>query len=194
MKMTLTSRSPRGPSGTLGHTLRTALQENLLLRFSGIPCVQLPAVTPTAWVAPWERCSRTSGNGGKSRAESTLLVCCWPCSQHPLSRCVSLWALFPEPTVGKVRAKRLEENVRSRRNCRHVYSLLAGTADITAHNPSGLFQAKLVYAQPEQKYPVARRAPCDAHAQCLKPSRLLHSCTATVYRTWNGRAWPVPSC
>lgn len=34
MKMTLTSRGPRGPSGTVGHTLRTAaLQENIVKVF-----------------------------------------------------------------------------------------------------------------------------------------------------------------
>ena len=38
-----------------------------------------------------------------------------------LSHCISL---FAEPRVDKVRAKRLEEDARSHRNCRHVYSLL----------------------------------------------------------------------
>ena len=44
---------------------------------------------------------------------------------------VSLFTLFTEPTVGKVQAKRLEGDVRSRRNCRHIYSPLAGMAAIT---------------------------------------------------------------
>ena len=39
----------------------------------------------------------------------------------------TLSALFAEPRVGK----RLKEDTISRRNCRHVYSLLAGTAAIT---------------------------------------------------------------
>ena len=39
----------------------------------------------------------------------------------------TLSALFAEPRVDK----RLEEDTRSRRNCRCVYSLLAGTATIT---------------------------------------------------------------
>ena len=50
----------------------------------------------------------------------------WACSQRLLSCCVSPCALFPEPVVGKAGAERLED-ARSPRNCRHVYSLLAGT-------------------------------------------------------------------
>ena len=50
---------------------------------------------------------------------------------HSLSHCISLCALFAEPMVGKTQAKRLEENSRSRRNCRCIYSFLAGaTADL----------------------------------------------------------------
>ena len=59
---------------------------------------------------------------------------CWCCSQHQLSSCISLCALFAEPVVGKAWARRLEEEPR---DCRRVYSLLAGTAgvaaDITQH-------------------------------------------------------------
>ena len=44
---------------------------------------------------------------------------------------VSLFTLFAEPTVGKVQARKLEGDVRSRRICRHIYSLLAGMAAIT---------------------------------------------------------------
>ena len=51
---------------------------------------------------------------------------------------VLLFAQFAEPRIGKVRTKRLEEHVRSYRNFRHVYSLLAGTgaivADVTQDN------------------------------------------------------------
>ena len=42
---------------------------------------------------------------------------------------VSLFTLFTEVMVGKAQAKRLEENVR---NCRHIYSLLGGTAALAA--------------------------------------------------------------
>ena len=42
----------------------------------------------------------------------------------------TLCPLFTEPRVGKARGKRLEENSRSRRNCRHIYSLLPGAAAI----------------------------------------------------------------
>ena len=41
-----------------------------------------------------------------------------------------LSTLSTEPRVGKVWAKRLEGDSRGRRNCRHFYSLLAGTAAI----------------------------------------------------------------
>ena len=44
---------------------------------------------------------------------------------------VLLFTLLVEPRVGKARAKRLEEGSRSRRNCGHVYSPLAGAAAIT---------------------------------------------------------------
>ena len=40
---------------------------------------------------------------------------------------VSLFSLFAESRIGKGRAKRLEEDARSLRTCKHVYSLLTGT-------------------------------------------------------------------
>ena len=46
-----------------------------------------------------------------------------------------LFALFAEPRVGKVWAKRLEGDLKSHRNCRHIYSLLAGTAGIAVFSP-----------------------------------------------------------
>ena len=42
------------------------------------------------------------------------------------------FTLFVEPRVGKAQANRLEEDLRSRRSCRHVYSLLPGAAAIAA--------------------------------------------------------------
>ena len=58
-----------------------------------------------------------------------------PGELQPVSHCA---ALFFESRVGKTRTKRLEEDARSRRNCRHLYSLLADTAAvaaaITSHN------------------------------------------------------------
>ena len=75
----------------------------------------------------------------------------WSCSQRQLSRCISLCPLFPEPTAGKEQAKRLEENARSPRICKWVYSLLAGAAaealeiTISTYNPSGLYQVKLLW-------------------------------------------------
>ena len=36
-------------------------------------------------------------------------------------------SLMAEPSIGKARARKLEEDARNHRNCKHVYSLLAGT-------------------------------------------------------------------
>ena len=44
---------------------------------------------------------------------------------------VLVFTLFAEPRIGKAQAKRLEEDERSHRNCRHVFFLLAGRAAIT---------------------------------------------------------------
>ena len=44
---------------------------------------------------------------------------------------VSLFTLFTESRVRKACAKKLEGDLRSRRNCRHIYSLLADTAAMT---------------------------------------------------------------
>ena len=58
-----------------------------------------------------------------------------PGGLQPVSHCATL---FFESRVGKTRAKRLEEDARSSRNCRHLYSLLADTAAeaaaIISHN------------------------------------------------------------
>ena len=76
---------------------------------------------------------------------------CWSCSQRQMSHCISLCPLFPEPTAGKEQAKRLGENARNPRICKWVYSLLAGAAaeapeiTINTHNPSGLYQVKLLW-------------------------------------------------
>ena len=44
---------------------------------------------------------------------------------------VLLFILFAEPRVGKAKVPRLEGDSRSYKRCRHIYSLLAGTAAIT---------------------------------------------------------------
>ena len=53
-------------------------------------------------------------------------IYCWSYSWSQLS-CL----LFAEPRVGKAQAKRMEEDSKSHRNCRHNYSLLHGTEAIT---------------------------------------------------------------
>ena len=90
-------------------------------------------------------CPRSLEEPGTKFGEG--LVYCWSCSRHQLSRCISLCKLLVEPRIGKAQAKRVEEDARSRRNCRHIYSLLAGAADsaaaITSHNPLA-FQVGLI--------------------------------------------------
>ena len=49
----------------------------------------------------------------------------------PIVLLFTLFSLFAEPREGKAQAKRLEEDAKSHRNCRHVYSLLAGRVAIT---------------------------------------------------------------
>ena len=44
---------------------------------------------------------------------------------------LTLFTLFTEPGVGKARVKRLKEDLRCCRSCRHIYSLLVGMAAIT---------------------------------------------------------------
>ena len=47
----------------------------------------------------------------------------------------TLCTLFVESRVGNAQAKRLEEDTKSHRNCRHIYSLLAGTAAVAVFSP-----------------------------------------------------------
>ena len=71
----------------------------------------------------------------KEIEENNRIVYCRSCFGHQLFCCISLSTLYAESRVGKVQAKRPEEDARSVRNCRHIYSPLAGTtpgaADIT---------------------------------------------------------------
>ena len=118
----------------------------------------------------------------------------WFCSQRQLSRCISLCPLFPEPTAGKEQAKRLEENGRSPKNCRWVYSLLAGAAaeapDITisTHNPSGRYQVKLLWHTTQS----SRWPPGVSDLSCYI------ICKVIVYRHGvrglDQSAWMAPSC
>ena len=111
------------------------------------------------------------------------------------AHCTPLSALFPEPMIGKSQVKRLEENVRSCRNCSPNYSLLAGiaavAADIAQHNLTRPFWAfsgePYIYSQ---------------NKSSLWPSEhlVMHmNCTITdlswyiiiIYKTWgkNERPW-----
>ena len=50
----------------------------------------------------------------------------------PVVSLFTLSTLLAEPRVGKERATRLEEDARSYKNCKHVYSLLTGQAAVAA--------------------------------------------------------------
>ena len=58
------------------------------------------------------------------------LQCSSSCPRHQLSSCISLCTLFVESVIDKVQAKSLEEDLRSHRNDRQVYSLVADAAAI----------------------------------------------------------------
>lgn len=44
----------------------------------------------------------------------------------------TLSPLFAEPRVGRVQAERMGKDAKSPRSCRHIHSLLAGTAAVAA--------------------------------------------------------------
>ena len=102
----------------------------------------------------------------------------------------TLLTLFAEPRVGKAQTKRLEEDSRSHKNCRYVYSLLADAAAIAGDALYSLlswltqwtqlciskclhFLVELTEACCTQ--PVTKQVPCEAHVQCYKWSQLFHS-------------------
>ena len=64
---------------------------------------------------------------------------------------VLLFIVLVESRVGKVQAERLEEDLRSHRDCRHVFSLLAGLAALT--QPLSWLQ------QPQHKHNIAITEP-----------------------------------
>ena len=69
---------------------------------------------------------------------------CSACSWCQLSRYISMTSLLPELRVGKVCTKRLEGVLRSYRDCRHAYSLLADAAAIAAAIASVQFSRSVV--------------------------------------------------
>ena len=79
----------------------------------------------------------------------------------PIVLLFTIFILFTDTRAGKAQVKRLEEDARSYRNCRHIYSLLTGTVAVGAadmlYSPpvvdpagtaleQGLFQVELIYA------------------------------------------------
>ena len=60
----------------------------------------------------------------------------------------SLFTLFIEHRIGKAQAKRLEEDSRSHRNYRHIYSLLANAAAIAVDTLYFLLSWLIQWTQP----------------------------------------------
>ena len=57
-------------------------------------------------------------------------------------------SLFTEHRIGKAQAKRLEEDSRSHRNYRHIYSLLANAAAIAVDTLYSLLSWLIQWTQP----------------------------------------------
>ena len=115
----------------------------------------------------------------------------------PIALLFMLSALFAEPRVGKAWAKRLEEDSRGLRNCRHIYPLPADTAAITTYSVallSWLTDGRSRDAA--MMLPPCRWSPCIPTAQTSsRPSESLMarvgktvsdlSCYITIiYKTW----------
>ena len=110
-----------------------------------------------------------------------------------LSHCISLCTLFAERVVGKMWAGKLEENCRSCRKCRHVCSLLAGTAAAAADTLYSLLSWLIQQHNHRQSHGAIRRPqgllrwcfyrhitqsspwPSEYLVTCCKLSQLLHS-------------------
>ena len=89
-----------------------------------------------------------------------------------MSCCISL---FAEPSVGKAQVGKLEENLRSRRNRRHVMFLSLGwcSSPTTDHNVAArAFQVELIYVY---RTKVAHGVHRDTHVWCCMRSQLLHN-------------------
>ena len=73
---------------------------------------------------------------------------------RPVVSLFTLCTLFTEPRVCKVQAQRLEEDAKSHRNCRHIYSLLADSAAIAAaityHHKTSLLADTMAMAMMQQ--------------------------------------------
>lgn len=104
----------------------------------------------------------------------------------PTAPTVSLFKLFTEPRIGKVQVKRLEEDSRSQRNCRHIYSLLADAAAVavdtlysllpwlTQHNRHSSDAAVTPPCSSEMKWSVSRSVISNSLGPCRPwPTRLL---------------------
>ena len=116
------------------------------------------------------------------------------CSQYQWSPCGSLCTLFSEPLVVKARAGKLEENARSHGNCRHTYSVLAGTAAVAAHITSHK-HIKPLRTFPAETYIYLRtKVACGQASTSWSTCAVLYAisavaqpCKVIVYRTWGKR-------
>ena len=94
----------------------------------------------------------------------------------------TLSSLFTEPRVGKVWAKRLEGDLRSPRNCRHIYALLADATAVAADTLYSLISRLTQWSQPwcsSNMPPLSRWSShiCTLHTICDQVSTLWHACS-----------------
>ena len=108
---------------------------------------------------------------------------------------VLLFLLFAEPSLGKVWVKRLERDLRSHRNCRHVYCLLAGMAAMTQLPcscgwPSG-HRCNAAVTPPLSRWSShARTTPGEHLVTCTHSTTNELSCyIIVIYKTWSKGAW-----
>ena len=132
-------------------------------------------------------------------------LCCWSCLQLCLIVHTVRWTRGRQSASGK-----LEENARSQRNCRCVYSLLAGAAavaaditwhNITTHNLQGFFQVKLMYTYRTKvacgQVGTSWRAYAVSATSALScyitvQSQCLQNMGPEGVRAWGERAWREP--
>ena len=121
------------------------------------------------------------------------------CSWHQVS---CLLTLFAEPRGGRVGVKKLKEDSRSHRNCRHVYSLLADAADAAIFSPgwpNRHSRDAAVKATPflwgshiSLQHKVTHNQVNTLWCTCAAPqviSAITQPCRVIVYTTWGEKSW-----
>ena len=104
----------------------------------------------------------------------------------PIVLLVTLSSLFTESMVGKGGAKRLRGDSRSCRNCRQVYSLLAGTAAIAVFSPSW----RINYSSRHAVFSPLMVDPMDTAAVMSSKIPPLSRWSSQMHTTHNPSPWP----